>query len=651
MALPVLNISLDFSSGATFGNPLILGSGIIGVNILGDSSTPALIVDLTDSTRNISIRRGRNVNRDTYEAGTCTVRIFDPNSDFNPQNPASPYYGYLTPLRKLRISATYLGTEYFLFSGYTTDYIYTYDQAENISYVDISASDAFRLLNLAAITTVAGTSAGQDTGTRLGYILDQVDFPSSMRSIDTGNSTTLADPATSRTTLSAIQNVETSEQGAFYVNPQGNVVFKNRSNTIGSAGGTPIEFNQTTGIPYRNLIFAFDDKLIVNDAKVNKIGGAVQAYSDAASIAAYFPHSVTFSDLVVETDTDAANIAAIYVATRSTTTIRIDQMSIDLYDSLVPIETIMGMDYFTNVKIANIQPNSTTITKNLQIQGINWEITPNSWIGNYTTLEPIVDGFILGSSAYGLLDDDILTYQGDTNMAAGLGFKTFATGDVLTAGDTNGYLMQGVLVFASAAARTSAITSPQEGQMSYLKDTNVTQYYDGSAWTNVGAGGGWTLISTTTLAGATTTLSSIPQTYTNIQMVIQGYTGNTGNAVLRVAPNGTNNATSSNYLEGYGGGGISSSYDQDITYVYPNYNRASLRTNANNVNVITFYNYTSTTGYKPFDSVSYVIGTDSNRYYTVGGGVFANNSAITSLDIQYGGTNTFAGGTVKLFGA
>jgi len=410
MALPVLNISLDFSSGATFGNPFLLDSGILGINILGDSSTPALIVDLTDSTRRISIKRGRNVNRDTYEAGTCTVRIYDPNADFNPQNVSSPYYGYLTPLRKLRISATYAGTEYFLFSGYTTDYIYTYDQAENVSYVDINASDAFRLFNLAAITTVAGTSAGQDTGTRLGYILDQVDFPSSMRVIDTGNSTTLADPATSRTTLAAIQNVETSEQGAFYVNPQGNVVFKNRSNTIGSASGTPIEFNQTSGIPYRNLVFAFDDKLIVNEANVSKIGGAVQTASDAVSIAAYFPHSVTFSNLVVETDTDAANIAAIYVGTRSSTTIRIDQMTIDLYDTLVPISTIMGMDYFTNVRITNIQPNNTTITKNLQIQGINWEITPNSWIGNYTTLEPIVDGFILDSSAYGLLDDDILSY-------------------------------------------------------------------------------------------------------------------------------------------------------------------------------------------------------------------------------------------------
>ena len=70
-------------------------------------------------------------------------------------------------------------------------------------------------------------------------------------------------------------------------------------------------------------------------------------------------------------------------------------------------------------------------------------------------------------------------------MAAGLGFKTVATGDVLSAADTNGYLMQGVLVFASAAARDSAITSPQEGQFAYLKDTNVTTYYTGSAWANL----------------------------------------------------------------------------------------------------------------------------------------------------------------------
>jgi hypothetical protein len=74
-------------------------------------------------------------------------------------------------------------------------------------------------------------------------------------------------------------------------------------------------------------------------------------------------------------------------------------------------------------------------------------------------------------------------------MAAGLGFKTFTTGEVLTAADVNGYLMQGVLVFATAAARNAAITSPQEGQFAFTKDTNGLWYYDGAAWVASGATG------------------------------------------------------------------------------------------------------------------------------------------------------------------
>ena len=87
-------------------------------------------------------------------------------------------------------------------------------------------------------------------------------------------------------------------------------------------------------------------------------------------------------------------------------------------------------------------------------------------------------------------------------MAAGLGFKTFTTGEVLTAADTNGYLMQGVLVFASSAARASAITSPQEGQYSFLKDTDALEYYNGSAW--VGAPvGDITAVNTAVTSGLT----------------------------------------------------------------------------------------------------------------------------------------------------
>jgi len=413
VSLPILNVSLNFSSGATFGNPFTIGdpiNGILGVNILADSNASTLIIDLTDVSRSIRINRGRNVSRDIYEAGTCTVRIYDQTGRFNPQNTSSDLYGYLTPLRKLRISATYGGTDYYIFSGYTTDYVYSYDQAENVSYVDINASDAFRLFNLAAITTVTDSSAGQDTGTRIDKILNTVQFPTSMRTIDTGNSLTQADPATSRTSLAAIQNCEFSEQGAFYISPEGNAIFKNRNNTMKSAGGTPISFNQTGGIPYKNLVFAFDDKLIVNEANVTRIGGTKQTKSNAASIASYFPHTVTYQQLVVDTDTEAANIAAIFVATRATTTIRIDQMTIDLNDPAVPNGTILDLDYFDNVLISNIQPDGSTITKNLQIQGVNWNITPNAWTGNFITLEPLTDSFLIGNSTYGVLGDDILSY-------------------------------------------------------------------------------------------------------------------------------------------------------------------------------------------------------------------------------------------------
>ena len=69
---------------------------------------------------------------------------------------------------------------------------------------------------------------------------------------------------------------------------------------------------------------------------------------------------------------------------------------------------------------------------------------------------------------------------------AGLGFRTFVSGEVLTAANVNGYLMeQAVMVFASASARTTALPTPSEGMVSYLTDTNATQFYDGAAWVSL----------------------------------------------------------------------------------------------------------------------------------------------------------------------
>ena len=414
MSLPAqIAVSFDFSSGATFGTGFVIGDskyGVLGVSRLGESDVVLPTVDLTPNVYNISIRRGRNILRDTYEAGTATVRVLDPLSYFSPQNTASPYYGYLSPLRKVRISATTATADEFLFSGYVTDYRYTYPTGQETGYVDLVCSDAFRLFQMANIQTVTDSGAGQDTGTRIGKILDQVSFPTSMRTIATGLNTCVADPATDRTSLEAIKNAEFSETGAFYMDGSGTAVFKNRTQVMSSLAATPIEFDQTTGIPYKNLKYSFDDKLIINTATFTRVGGSPVTVTDTSSVNKYFPHGITQDNLVAQTDTIVENIAREYIATRKETTIRIDEMVVDLLDPAVPTDTMIGMEFFDNLKITNVQPDGSTIVKTLQCQGINWDITPNKMTATITTLEPSADGFIVGSSTYGIIGVSTLGY-------------------------------------------------------------------------------------------------------------------------------------------------------------------------------------------------------------------------------------------------
>jgi hypothetical protein len=70
---------------------------------------------------------------------------------------------------------------------------------------------------------------------------------------------------------------------------------------------------------------------------------------------------------------------------------------------------------------------------------------------------------------------------------AGLGRKVFTAGEVLTAANVQGYLMdQSVMVFDDSSSRATAIGTATEGMLSYLKDTNAVEAYDGASWIAVG---------------------------------------------------------------------------------------------------------------------------------------------------------------------
>ena len=412
MTVPVVNAVINFSTGPSFAQAMILDQGILGTNILADAAS--VIVDVSNVVDSIQTKRGRNPQADQFQTGTLTMRIVDQNGDFNPQNPSSPYYNLLTPMRKVQITATYGATTYPIFAGFITTYTTsTPKNALDVVYTTIQAVDAFRLAQNAQISTVAGTSAGQLSGARINALLDAIDWPASMRDVDAGLTTMQADPGTARTSLAAMQVVEISEYGALYVDASGSFVFQDRNVTAGSTGATPTVFNDNgTDISYFNAVWRLDDTLVYNSASVTRTGGTAQVATNPASIDKYFVHSYNQQNLLMETDAVALDYAQAYVASRAETSIRCDAIQLDLYTDNYNLGIIaaLDLDYFDPVTITTNQPGGSTLTKTLQVFGVAQSITPNSWKTTLTTLEPIIDGFILDSSIYGLLDSGVLSY-------------------------------------------------------------------------------------------------------------------------------------------------------------------------------------------------------------------------------------------------
>jgi hypothetical protein len=407
VAIPTLVVTFDFSSGAIFNYPFIIGEGILGTNTLAEPG--ALTVDISNQVNKVTIRRGYNLLQEQFQAGTATVRIIDQNGDWNPTSLTSPYAGLLVPLRKVRISAD----NSFLYSGYTTAYNYFWDKEQNVGYVDLQLVDAFRLFNMSNITTVTGGTAGQTTGTRITAILDTIGFPTSMREIDAGSTTVQADPGTSRTSLQAIQNMEFSEQGGYYCLPDGDVRFISRLAIQAKSGVNPTFFsNDGTGINYKNIVTALDDKLIINTTSITRAGGTAQTASNTASQIKYFPHSYTATDLLIQTDAQALDIARAYCQTRAETTLRVDSLTLDLNtaDYAAGTTAALTLDFFDTIRVKNVGQDGTVIDKTLQCMGVSHDITPGTWNTTLITSEPTIDSFQIGSALYGIIGTSVMTY-------------------------------------------------------------------------------------------------------------------------------------------------------------------------------------------------------------------------------------------------
>ena len=416
-----LGVEIDFSNGPSFGYPFTLNdpASLLDSAVLADS--PSDIVDITGQVMRCSTRRGRNRILSNFEAGTATVVLNDPNSDFNPQNTSSPYYGKLVPLRKIRIYAdVILGAipyKFYIFSGYITSYDTSFYQGTDATAtVTLQCVDGFRLLaNVSTdIPPVPGCSAGQLSGTRVNALLDYADWPNSLRNIDVGDSNMQADPGGNRSILQALQTIEQSEFGAFYIQPTGVARFLDRTDVSQLADIVVRTYSDTGAsgtLPYTNIDISYDDQLILNDVTVTRLGGTPQIVIDQPSVDTYFYKSGQRTDILVETDAEALDQAETLVASRKDATLRVDSMTVNLNnDNPAQNVAALGADIYQLVDIEKTMPGGSSIVSELFIQGIQHDVTTNSWNVKLLTAEPIIQAFILDSSTQGVLDTNALSY-------------------------------------------------------------------------------------------------------------------------------------------------------------------------------------------------------------------------------------------------
>jgi hypothetical protein len=415
--LPQLKASIDFTNGPAFiSTAFTLGDavkGLLGTGQLADADDN---VDISDTILRVGIRRGRNRILDKFEAGSATIVLEDSTGAYNPSNPSSPYYGKLVPLRKIRIWGEYEGVQYPLFAGYIQSYDTNFQIGlSETSSVTLKCVDGFRFFNGVSVTTLAGASAGQLSGSRITNFLDLVNWPTSQRAIDAGDSTLQNDTGeANRDVLGAIQLVEKSEFGAFYLDASGTVNYLSRTTVSEKADATPVVYaDDGSGIYYQGIDFAYDDTLIVNNVSVQRLNGTIQNVYDQTSIDTYFLHSGIRDGLLIQTDAEANNQAVMLLASRKDAILRIDSMTLNLFDDSASSRIIAALnsEIFDLINITKSVPGGSTVTRELFVQGITHDISPRSWNCVLLTSEPIIQAFILNSTTdQGKLGSGVLSY-------------------------------------------------------------------------------------------------------------------------------------------------------------------------------------------------------------------------------------------------
>ncbi len=399
-------VELGFDLAAGVGPFLVLDDPVAGK--LDDPAWTlggTIFYDVTQYVKSIVVNRGRSSLFTNFPAGNASVAFNNHNRYFDPLYSGSPFVGNIIPKREIRISA---GTVV-QFTGWVDDWNLTYTPNGD-SVAEAIAYDATGLL--AGRTLSAGTPTVQTTGQRINTILNEpdVDWSSSLRSIDTGQATLSDFPIeANQNALTYLQTVAASEPGNLFIGKTGNVVFQDRSKSPTSTD--LVEFGGTA-IPFQNLEVVYGSENLYNEVVISRAGGGTAIARDLDSIAAFGIANLTINNLLLSSDAQSVDLALIYTQQYSQPEYRFNALEVAMHKLDVADQyKIAGLEIGSICQVT-FTPNGIgdPIDRYVEVIRLEQTITPETYFINLGFQAIDFASLVLDDPQFGKLDTYSLSW-------------------------------------------------------------------------------------------------------------------------------------------------------------------------------------------------------------------------------------------------
>jgi len=385
--------------------------------------------DVSTYVRQFTTKRGRANELGQFVGGTAQILLSNADNRFNPNNTSSPYYDNVNGITKIqphkvvRIKATYDSTTYDLFYGFLDTIPVSYPAIGADSVVRFNCVDAFKIFNSITlnssgwrlgrggfseigISTVMGYEDEEElSSARITRLLDQIQFPSSLRNINTGTVNVQTQSTKTSDVLTLLREVEKAENAQFFINPDGTAIFRNRDYRLSNTKAVNVQAsfsNDGTYLPYQDVVSSFDLNEVINIYEWTRSGGSSQFVSDANSITRYRPIASTQSTINVN-DSDVLSIIEQKISETALPIVRIDSLKINPREDVNIWPKALDLNFGDRILVKVVNPDSSDYTDELWIESISHNVNASTQTWNWNlTLSPAGSaGWVLGQAKLG----------------------------------------------------------------------------------------------------------------------------------------------------------------------------------------------------------------------------------------------------------